>query len=107
MRIVTKLGLKLLTRVLRSGSMVVGSLVLLYFGLLAFDTDRGFAALKQVRAEVAVAETRLAETKTQREEVERKVVALRSGSLDTDLLEEQTRKSLGYTRPGEIVIYGK
>lgn len=107
MRIVTKLGLKLLARVLRSGSMVVGSLILVYFGFLAFDTDRGFAALQQVKAEVAVAEARLAETKAQREEVERKVVALRSGSLDTDLLDEQARKSLGYARPGEIIIYGK
>lgn len=107
MRLVTHLGLALLQRVIRSGRFVFGALILLYIFIFALDSDRGYAALKDVRAEVVAAQTKLDTVKAQREATERKVIALRPTSLDPDLLDEQTRKTLGYKKPDEIVIYGK
>ena len=107
MRLVTQLGLALLYRVIRSGRFVVGALILLYIFIFALDSDRGYAALKDVRAEVVAAQTKLENVKIQRETTERKVTALRPTSLDPDLLDEQARKALGYKKPDEIVIYGK
>ena len=46
----------------------------------------------------------LAKTKAAREQMEARVTRLRDGSIDLDLLDEQMRRMLGVSAPGEIVV---
>lgn len=102
-----KLPLFLLGRLLRSGVAALGVLLILYFTLFALEGDRGYASLQTTQLQVQEAEAKLAQVKGQREAIERKVVALRPSSIDRDLLDEQVRSTLGYVKPGEIVVLGR
>ncbi len=63
--------------------------------------------LGTLESQVDDAQKQLDQITQQREGIERKVIALRPQSLDTDLLEEVARSELGYVRPDEIVILNK
>jgi len=86
---------------------VLAGLLVLYFGLFAFEGDRGVASLKSLDSQLSEAEQKLAVVKAERETIERKVIALRPASLDGDLLEEEARSELGFVKPDEIVILGR
>lgn len=107
MKPVITISLQLLARLFRSGGVLIGAVLILYFGLLALDNDRGYASLQVTQRQVGEAQAKLAHIKTEREAIERKVIALRPGSLDRDMLDEEVRSTLGYVRPGEMVILGK
>lgn len=85
----------------------MGILFVMYFALFAFEGDRGMTTLGTLQSQVEDAQKQLDQISLQREGIERKVVALRPQSLDTDLLEEVARSELGYVRPDEIVILNK
>jgi cell division protein FtsB len=101
------LPLRMLARLLRSGSAIVGSLLVLYFALFAFEGDRGYANYRATSQQVVAAEEKLAEVTGQRESVERKVVALRPDSIDPDMLDEQARRELGFVKADEVVVLGR
>ena len=107
MQMITHLFLMMVSRLLRSGGAVVGVLFVLYFALFAFEGDRGLASLQSLESQVAEAQADLDRVLGEREAIERKVVALRPGSIDPDLLEEVSRSELGYVRPDEVVILGR
>lgn len=100
-------SLRLLSRVFRSGAAAIGVILIMYFGLFALEGDRGYASLQTAQLQVQEAEAKLAVVKAEREAIERKVVALRPASIDGDLLDEEVRETLGFVRPGEIVILGR
>ena len=81
-------------------------MMLAYGMLYFFKSDQGYNHLKNLSHEVAVAEADLKSVKSQREAIERRVVALRPDSLDLDLLDESARRELGYTAPDEVVLPG-
>ncbi len=107
MKPLLSLPLLILGRVFRSGAAAVGILLIAYFGLFALEGDRGYASLQITQRHVAEAEAKLAVVKAEREAIERKVMSLRPTSIDGDLLDEQARESLGFVRPGEIIILGR
>jgi cell division protein FtsB len=107
MHTAARLPLLILGRIFRSGSAVIGGLLVIYFALFAFEGDRGYANYRHMQQQVMVAESKLAEVQAEREAIERKVVALRPTSIDPDLLEEQARSELGFVREGDIVILGR
>lgn len=107
MRIVFFFLLRLVGRAVRSGGAVVGTVLVLYFALFAFEGDRGLSSLQSLERRVRDAEAQLDTVSAERQAVERKVVALRPGSLNADLLEEVARSELGYVKPGEVVILGR
>ena len=76
-----------------------------YFGYNLVNGDRGLLALASLQREVMVAEHNLAEAETTRKIWERRVSALRNGSLDPDMLDERARALLNYSRKDDIIIY--
>lgn len=81
-------------------------LVVFYMGYHTLHGERGLYALMRDQREQVLLEQELAKTKTQRERMEHRVVSLRDGSLDRDLLDEQMRRMLGVMRAGEMVVLG-
>lgn len=104
---VLALPLRLVARIFRSGGALFGAFAVIYAVFFVFEGDRSMSSSEQLSMKIAHAQVELDQVRAQREAVERKVVALRPTSIDGDLLDEQARETLGYVKPGEIVILGK
>ena len=76
-----------------------------FFGWHAKYGARSFAYQRQVQEKLALAKIRLDSTRARRQALEAKVRLLRPGSLDADMLDEMSRRMLGYAEPGEIVSF--
>lgn len=79
-------------------------LVAFYMGYHMLHGERGLFALMRDRHEVAQLSEQLAQAKSTRVMMERRVTHLRDTSLDRDLLDEQMRRMLGVMKKGEIVV---
>ncbi len=67
------------------------------YGKRSLDYQRG------VRAELAKAREAREDAHLRREELERKVARLRQQTLDSDTLDEEARRELGFIAPGEVL----
>jgi cell division protein FtsB len=78
--------------------------IVFYLGFHTFHGERGLYALMREQKELHLLKKDLTETTQKREQLEARVTRLRDGSIDLDLLDEQMRRMLGVSKPGEIVI---
>jgi cell division protein FtsB len=69
--------------------------------------QRSYLELTSLNEQIAQASLQNHELQEQRLALESRVVRLRPGSIDPDLLEERARYMLGYARPDEKVIVGQ
>lgn len=100
-----RLGRRPLTRA-RLVKPLLALLVVFYLGFNALHGERGLFALAREQRELELLQKDLAETRAERERMERRVIHLRSSSLDLDLLDEQMRRMLGVMKEDEIVVLG-
>lgn len=77
---------------------------LFYLGFHTFHGERGLYALVREQQELRTLQKELKETRAKREHLEARVVRLRDGSIDLDLLDEQMRRMLGVSKPGEVML---
>lgn len=75
-----------------------------YFIYHSIQGDRGILAWVQLQERLIHSVGKLNTIMKERQELEEKVQALRPESINRDLLDQQVRLKLGYTRPDEIVI---
>ncbi len=75
-----------------------------YFAYHVVHGDRGVLHANLLHREVEERSLQLAELSTERHELEARVRGLRRGSLDLDLLEEQSRRVLGYGAESDAMI---
>jgi cell division protein FtsB len=75
-----------------------------YFLYHTVEGERGWVAQMHLRNEVDVAGATLARLREERQELEHRVHLMRPESLDPDLLDEESRKTLNYSKPNEIII---
>lgn len=68
--------------------------------------ERSYHRLVALERETALAEAELHALRAQKQEIEKKVIGLRPGSIDRDLLDERARALLGYRRAEERVVLG-
>ncbi|HXV73931.1 MAG TPA: septum formation initiator family protein [Sphingomonadales bacterium] len=80
-------------------------MALAYFAYHAIEGNRGLLALRALNADLALLEGKAAAVKAERQALEAKVTNLRRDNLDLDLLDERARDVLGYSEPGEVVIF--
>lgn len=79
-----------------------------WFGFHAAFGERGLLALERLKAETTEREQVLRTVEAERHALSRRVGLLQGPAVDADLLEEETRRVLGWSRPGDvIVIVGK
>jgi cell division protein FtsB len=83
---------------------VIGACLVGYFLYHTVEGERGWVAKVHLQNETVTAEETLAKLKEEREALEHRVKLIRPESLDPDLLDEQARKTLNYSKPNEIVI---
>lgn len=94
--------------IIRQNIFVLISLSLcLYFSYHATQGNRSFLRLGSLNQKVATMSQKYDDLHVERVALEKKVVMMRPGSLDRDLLEEQARIVLGYKAPDEMVILQK
>jgi len=74
-----------------------------YFGINAYTGRFGLNARVELDQEIVALSTELARLKRERADIERHVVALRSDSVDPDLLDERARSQLDYAHPHDLV----
>ncbi len=82
----------------------IGVCIVGYFLYHTVEGDRGWIAQIHLQNEVVAAENTLAKLKQERQALEHRVRLMRPESLDPDLLDEEARKTLNYSKPNELVI---
>lgn len=80
-------------------------IVISYFAYHAVYGRHGFIAWLSLQNQVDTLDQQLAEVRGAREQLDRQVALLRTGSLDPDLLDERARATLGFANPNDIVIF--
>jgi len=75
-----------------------------YFIYHSIQGDRGILAWVQLQERLLHIQSDFEKITQERQELEEKVRDLRPESINRDLLDQQVRLQLGYTRPDEIVI---
>ncbi|MDE1901882.1 MAG: septum formation initiator family protein [Alphaproteobacteria bacterium] len=83
---------------------LLGACLFGYFLYHTVEGDRGWVAQMHLQNEVAAAQARLDTLQQQNAALDHRVKLMRPQSLDPDLLDEEARKTLDYTKPGDIVI---
>ena len=76
-----------------------------YFAYHVVHGDRGLLHANLLQREVDERSLELAELSGVRQELDARVSGLRRGSLDLDLLEEQSRRVLGYGAENDAMIF--
>ena len=84
---------------------VIGSCLIVYFIYHAVQGDRGLIAFWQLTKQVTQAENTHSILSLKRARIKNRVTLLNPYSLNSDMLEERARFMLGYSKPGEIVIF--
>ena len=88
----------------QSWLVIVGLGLAAYFGYHAVNGNRGLLAQQQLSGNLNAKEKQLAALRRERESLERKVLRLRSGSLDPDLIDELAREALSMVEPEDVII---
>ena len=83
---------------------IVAGAVIGYFGLNAYSGDRGLRAKLDLDEQIAQLNDELAGLKAERARWERRVLLLRSGSIDPDMLDERARALLNYADPRDLTL---
>lgn len=79
-------------------------LLVVYFIYHMIQGDHGVIAWRHLDSRIVEAEGQLAALETQRGALEKRVMSLRPGSLDPDMIEEQGRRMLNFSHPDDILI---
>ena len=96
---------KRLRSILTALGLYLGAMLFIgYFGVNAYTGNRGLKAKQSLDAQIAELSGDLAALKQERASWERRLMLLRSASLDPDMLDERARYLLGYVHPHDVVM---
>lgn len=84
--------------------LLIGICLSIYFSYHLMQGNRSYLRLMSLENNIVKLSDEQIQLKAEREQMERKVVMLRPGSINKDLLEERARAVLGYTRADEKVV---
>ena len=83
---------------------VIGICLSFYFCYHLIAGQRGYFRLVSLESQVKSLAVRHDSLKSEREHLEKRVVMMRPGSIDRDLLEERSRHVLGYRHADELIM---
>lgn len=86
------------------GLYVIAALLIGYFGVNAYTGNHGLKAKKDLDQQIAELTEEFGRLKLERARWERRVVLLKSDSLDPDMLDERARALLQYAHPNDLTI---
>jgi len=76
-----------------------------YFSWHAVYGEYGAFKLTRLDERLAIRTAELDVVKSERHKLERRVQLMQPGRVDPDMLDEQSRATLGYAQPDELTIY--
>ena len=101
--------MKVLTELRLRSSHIIGPIIgvclIVYFFYHAVQGDRGLIAFWQLSKQVTQAEYTHSILNQKRAKLQNRVTLLNPYSLNSDMIDERARFMLGYTKPGEIIIF--
>jgi cell division protein FtsB len=83
---------------------VLTVLFLGYFGFHALHGSYGIYSAEQLELRKVDLTATLTQRTTQREALERQVALLQNNRVERDMLEEQARRMLNYSKPGDLTV---
>lgn len=83
---------------------IIGLCLTVYFAYHIGMGERSMFRLMSLERTIVKVSAEYDKTHAKREQLEARVIKLRPGSIDPDLLEERARAVLGYARPDEHVV---
>lgn len=83
---------------------IIGIGLTVYFAYHIGMGERSRFRLMTLESQAVKIESEYESVLAKREQLEARVIKLRPGSIDADLLEERARNVLGYARPDEHVV---
>ncbi|MBV8061842.1 MAG: septum formation initiator family protein [Alphaproteobacteria bacterium] len=83
---------------------IVGTAIVGSFLYHTIEGERGWVAMVRLKNKVVEAEQKLEGLKKEHKDLDHRVNLLRSNNLDPDLLDEEARKTLNYSKQNETVI---
>lgn len=91
-------------RTLQTILSVLGACIVLYFLYHTIQGDHGWMAMLRLKNEVSTSQDNLSQLQKERQDLDHRVHMMRPESMDPDLLDEESRKTLNYTKPNEVII---
>lgn len=88
----------------RNMFVVIGLCLSVYFCYHLIAGQRGYFRLVSLSSQVASVSADYDVLRAERESLEKRVVMMRPGSIDRDLLEERARHILGYRHKDELIL---
>ena len=76
-----------------------------YFSWHAIYGEYGVFKLTRLDERLVIRTAELDDVKSDRDRLERRVQLMQPGRIDPDMLDEQSRATLGYAQPDELTIY--
>jgi cell division protein FtsB len=83
---------------------VLAALLIGYFGVNAYNGDRGIKAKEDIDRQMAALTGELDRLKAEQAQWERRIALLKSDDLDPDMLDEQARRLLDYADPHDLTL---
>jgi len=81
-----------------------GILLFAYFVYHSIQGQHGILAWRQLDIHITKAEITFANLQAKQAELEQSVIMLRPGTLDLDMVEEQSRRMLNFTHQDDVVV---
>ena len=85
---------------------LIAALLVGYFGMHAYSGNHGLKAKQDLMVQLDELSEELRKVKAERSDWQRRVLLLRSDSLDPDMLDERARAMLDYVHPRDLVLLG-
>jgi cell division protein FtsB len=82
----------------------LAALLIGYFGVNAYNGDRGLKAKEDIDRQMATLTVELDRLKAEQAQWERRIALLKSDDLDPDVLDEQSRILLDYADPHDLTL---
>jgi cell division protein FtsB len=96
---------KRLRRILNTLALyTLAALLIGYFGVNAYNGDRGLKAKEDIERQMATLNAELDRLKAEQAQWERRIALLKSDDLDPDMLDERARTLLDYTDPHDLTL---
>ena len=93
------------SKLLSLGTTLFFAVAIFYFCYHGISGEKGLLSMLKLKSKVEKAESELKTISHEKAQLQKKVSLLYENSLDLDLLDEQARRSLGYSKKDEVVIF--
>jgi cell division protein FtsB len=86
------------------GLYVMAALLIGYFGVNAYNGNRGLRAKQDIDQQIAAATAELNSLQIERDVWARRIELLKPHAIDRDMLDERAREELGYAAPDDLIL---